>query len=168
MSDTVEVKPLDALDMIGLEASQGEAEAQAVTDAILNPNPEPVIDPAQTWAQIPFALGGLLSMVMPELKQHYTEKACMEWGAGMALVSDKYGWEAGETISKWTPEFMLVAASLPLVLPTVAAIRARRVPADKQPGQPDKKSVVLVDSQGRDMAPVNPMEQEPGGFSVPT
>lgn len=159
MSD--EQKPLDNLDMIALEAGQGEAETQAGIDAIINPNPEPVIDPAQTWAQIPFAIGGLLGMVMPELRQHYTESACLAWGQGMAQVSDKYGWDAGETISKWTPECMLLMASIPLVLPTVAALKARRALPPPQPQQQPEPEKSVVDLN-------RPMYEEPGNFSVPT
>jgi hypothetical protein len=160
---SAEVKePLDNLDRIALEASGSEAEAQAVEDAILNPNPEPVIDPAQTWAQVPKMFGGLLAMAMPELAQVYTDDKCLAWGVGMAAVSEKYGWDAGETISRFGPEIALVVASLPLVLPTVTAIKTRRAEAAKKP--PDK----LIATEAEKEASNNPMLQEPGGFSVPS
>lgn len=168
MSDEPITKTLDPLDMIALEAGQGEAQTQADIDGILNPNPEPVIDPAQTWAQIPFAIGGLLGMVMPELRQHYTESACLAWGQGMAQVSDKYGWDAGETISKWTPECMLLMASLPLVLPTVAALKARRVEAERQQPQPARELRQQGPQPGDGTIDLsNPMDAQPGGFSEP-
>jgi hypothetical protein len=161
-TNTVE---LDNLDKIALEAMGGEIEDQAKQDAILNPNPEPVIDPAKTWAQIPFMLGGMLAMAMPELKQVYTEAACMTWGQGMAAVSDKYGWDAGETISRWAPEFMLVAASMPLLVPTVRAVKARAEAAKAR--APEKAPEAVAGAQGAAAEPVNPMMAEPGGFSVP-
>ncbi len=161
-TNTVE---LDNLDKIALEAMGGEIEDQAKQDAILNQNPEPVLDPAKTWAQIPFMLGGMLAMAMPELKQVYTEDACMKWGHGMAAVSDKYGWDAGETISRWAPEFMLIAASLPLLVPTVRAVKAR---ADEIKARaPEKVPEGVAGAQSEPGQPINPMMAEPGGFSVP-
>lgn len=154
---TEQTKEIDALDMIGIEAQQGESKAQAGIDAIINPEPE--IDPATTWAQIPMVVGGMLAMIMPELRQHYTEKACLAWGQGMQQVADKYGWDAGEVISKWAPECALVIASVPLILPTVAAIRVRRAAHDEKK-QPEKKEGVTDLNQ-------NPMHDAPGGFSEP-
>jgi hypothetical protein len=152
---------LDNLDMIALEAASGEQDAQAAVDAVLNP--EPAIDPAQAWAQIPAALGGLLGMAMPELRAAYTESACMAWGQGMAQVSDKYGWDAGETISKWTPEFMLIAATIPLLIPTVRAIQLRREAKPEEPkkeiGQVEVRSVVDLNL---------PDLPAPGGFVEPS
>lgn len=157
---------LSALDKIALEAMGGEAEAQAAQDAILNPDPAPVIDPAHTWAQIPMLLGGMLAMVMPELKAVYTESACVAWGQGMAAVADKYGWDAGETISKWGPEVMLLVASVPLIVPTVGAIRQRQEVA--KAAAPKKAPEAVAGPQRATAETINPMMQEPGGFSVPT
>jgi hypothetical protein len=117
---------MDTLDKIALEAGGIEADAQAAEDAILNPNPEPVIDPASAWAQLPMMFGGILAMAMPELKDVYTEPACMQWGGAMAQVAEKRGWDAQETMAKWGPEIALVLASVPLVVPTVAAIKKKR------------------------------------------
>lgn len=160
MTETVE---LDALDRIALEAQGSENEAQAVEDAILNPDAGTVIDPAQTWAQIPAALGGLLAIAMPELKNAYTEANCLQWGAGMAAVSEKYGWDAGETISKWTPEFMLIMATVPLLLPTIQAVQMRRAAADTKPQKKDADAVA-----GPENKPFDMNLPEPGGFVVPT
>jgi hypothetical protein len=157
----LKLDPNDPLDRIAIEARGGEQDAQAAEEAILNPNPEPVIDPAQTWAQIPRMLGGLLAMAMPELAKVYTDEKCLAWGQGMAAVSDKYGWDAADTIAKWGPEIALGVATLPLALPTIAAIRARRA----QPAQQPEKDIDPAETQATDDA--NPMHVEPGGFSVP-
>lgn len=145
----------DALDQIAKEASIGEAEAQAEQDAINNPEAEEQIDPAQVWAQIPKMFGGLLAMAMPELKAAYNDQACLQWGGAMAAVADKYGWDAAETFSRFGPEIALCCATIPLALPTIAAIRERsKKERAKRP----------VDVQ------VNPVEQEPeagGNFSEP-
>ena len=156
---------LDALDMIAIEARGSEAQAEAAQEAILNPDPEPVVDPAVIWAQIPTALGGLLGIAMPELKNAYTPEACAAWGQGMAAVAQKYDWDAAETVSKWAPEFMLLAASLPLVIPTVQAIKAHKAAADAKDKARTVDSVAVP--QGAQAGPVNPMDLPPGNFSEP-
>ena len=157
---------LDALDMIAIEARGSEAEAEAAQEAILNPEPEHAVDPAIIWAQIPTALGGLLGIAMPVLKQAYTQEACAAWGQGMAAVAQKYDWDAAETVSKWAPEFMLLAASLPLVIPTVQAIKAHKAAADAK----DKARTVdgVAVPPDAPAGPMNPMHQPPGNFSVPS
>ena len=156
---------LDALDMIAIEALGAEADADAAQEAILNPDPEPVVDQAVIWAQISAALGGLLGMAMPELKEAYTPEACAAWGQGMAAVAQKYEWDAAETVSKWAPEFMLLAASLPLVVPTVRAVKARKTIADAK----DKARTVdgVAGPQDEQAGPIRPMDMPPGNFSEP-
>lgn len=118
---------MDVLDQIAAEAAPVEAEQQARIDAIENPPaPEPIIDPSYGWAQIPLMVGGMLSMALPELKGVYTEAACTQWGTAMHAVATKYGWEAGETISRFAPEIALAVASFPLVAPVVHAVKARK------------------------------------------
>lgn len=154
---------LDALDMIAIEAAGSEAEAEAKQDAILNP-PEPEIDQAAIWAQIPHALGSLLAVAMPELKDAYTPEACAAWGQGMAAVAKKYDWDAGESVGKWMPEFMLVAASLPLIMPTVRAFKTHKAIAEAK----DKERTVDGVAGAQDASePVNPMSLPPGNFSEP-
>lgn len=117
---------MDTLDMIAAEAAPLEADQQDRIDAIENPQPEQIIDPSFGWAQIPLMVGGMLSMAMPELKGVYTEAACTQWGTAMHAVATKYGWEAGETISRFAPEIALAVASFPLVVPVVHAVKARK------------------------------------------
>lgn len=120
---------IDALDRIALEASGDENAAQAAENELLNPEPEGAIDPAAAWAQLPMMFGGILSIAMPEMKGVYTEDKCLAWGAAMAQVAQKYGWDAGETMSRWAPEIALTVASIPLVLPTMEAIKQRKIAA---------------------------------------
>lgn len=122
---------MDALEKIAIEAGGLEAEAQAAEEAILNPPDENAIDPAIAWAQLPMMLGGILAMAMPELKNVYTEPACMQWGGAMSQVAEKYGWDAQETMSRFGPEIALTIASLPLIIPTVSAIKKKRAEAAK-------------------------------------
>ncbi len=123
---------MDPLDQIAAEAGGMEAEQQAAIDAIENPpQPEPIIDPSYGWAQIPAMVGGMLTMAMPELDGVYNEAACMQWGTAMHAVATKHGWEAGETMSRFAPEIALVMASIPLTVPAVRAVRARREAAEE-------------------------------------
>lgn len=113
---------LSALDLIAQEAASEEA----VAEAAANPEPAPLVDPATAWAQIPAMFGGLISMALPELAPAYSQKNCMQWGSAMALVAEKHGWDASETMTKWAPEIALVMATLPLAVPTFQAIKSKR------------------------------------------
>jgi hypothetical protein len=105
----------------GAEEHTAEAE-QAQAEAPSGPDPLQ----AQAWAQIPMMLGGLLAMALPEVADAYTEDACMRWGGAMAMLAEKHGWEAGSTMAKYAPEIAVTMASIPLVVPVVHAIKARR------------------------------------------
>lgn len=173
MTDSTEngggpLDPNDPFDMIAIEAAGAEAEADAEREKILNGGEEPptVIDQAQIWAQVPKQVGGLLTMAMPELAGVYNDDACLAWGTGMAATAEKRGWDAGETIAKWGPEFMLATASFALVMPTVQAIRARREAADKAKAQKSLENSVEA-GQNASAETFNPMMQPPGNFSEP-
>ena len=127
MSDTNKPEGLDDLDRIRLEAAGAESEQDAKHQEILDP--EPAIDPAATWATIPKLFGSLLQIAMPELAGVYTDEACHAWGGAFHEVAKKHNWDAVGTMTRWAPEIGLVFASVPLVLPTVQAIRARRAEA---------------------------------------
>ena len=124
---------MDAFDQIGAEAAGQEAEIQAAQDAFLNPpEPEPLQPPGQAWAMIPLTIGMFGAQIIPELKDIFTESACSRWGDAMALVAEKYGWDAGETMAKWGPECALAVATLPLALPTIKVLKERKAAADAE------------------------------------
>lgn len=114
-----------ALDEIARQAAGEEHAAEADRQEAEQPSAPDAME-AQAWAQIPMMLGGLLAMAMPEVAPAYTEDACMRWGGAMALLANKYGWEAGSTMAKYAPEIAVTMASIPLVVPVVHAIKARR------------------------------------------
>lgn len=106
----------------------GQITAEA--DALGGPTPEQVEEQAaqddaekqaREWGLIPFTIGSALAMFAPELRQVYTEDACLQWGHSMVPVAEKYGWSGG---SKF-PELALLLSTAGLVLPTVFVIRAR-------------------------------------------
>ena len=139
MSDTQKPEGLDDLDRSRIEAAGAESEQDARQQEILDP--EPTIDPAATWATIPKLFGSLIQMAMPELAGVYTDEACYAWGGAFHEVAKKHNWDAVGTMTRWGPEIGLVLASVPLVLPTMQAIRARREEAEKS------KAVKPVDIQ---------------------
>lgn len=157
--------PNDPLDRIAMESMGEEAAADQAAQDFINPPPDDHgIDPAQTWAQIPFMLGKVICMALPELDGVYNEQACLQWGAGMAAVSDKYGWDAGETIARFGPEVALIVASVPLVVPTYQAIKRRKLEADERAARERAEQRPVKDLND---PPRGPMGMEPGGFSEP-
>lgn len=76
---------------------------------------------ARSWGLIAFTIGGGLSMLAPELKQVYTEDACMQWGRSMMPVAEKYGWNSPAAL----PELGLLITSLGLGVPTYLVIREK-------------------------------------------
>lgn len=109
---------LRALEMMAADGGQG---------APVEAGPAPV-DPAETWAILPAMVGSTLAIALPELRPVYSPEACRAWGEAMAPVAEKYGWSADGLIG---PELGLVAASLPFVVATYAAIRAKRAEVAK-------------------------------------
>lgn len=162
-AEGAKLDPNDPFDRIAMEAGRVEAEQDQADDEFLNPpqpDAPPGIDPAQTWGQIPFMFGKVISMALPELAGVYNEQACYQWGVGMAAVSDKYGWDAGEVIGRFGPEIALAIASVPLVVPTYQAIKARREAKEREKA-PER--------QEKDITPAadHAMGQAPGGFVDP-
>lgn len=142
VEDDTQVDPaIAALDDIARQAASEEQEQVAAQQAAEAPaGPDPL--QAQAWAQIPMMLGGMLAMALPEVAPAYTEEACMRWGGAMAQLADKYGWEAGATMAKYAPEIAVTMASIPLVVPVVHAIKARReAAASKAPTLADAAQV---------------------------
>lgn len=76
---------------------------------------------AREWGSIVFMVGHAAAMIAPELRQVYTEDACINWGRAMVPVAKKYGWDGPSEV----PELGLLIASAGLVVPSVFAIRAR-------------------------------------------
>jgi hypothetical protein len=89
---------------------------------------------AKEWAGVPFVLGGLLSRALPELKEVYTEAACLDWGRATVPVARKYGWSLG----RFNAEIVWIGATWGMVAPAFDALKKRRAadakPKEKQPG----------------------------------
>lgn len=157
---------LDPLDRIALEATLDEQASARAQEEALNPPPsEGVPDPADIWALIPKQLGALLGIAMPELGQVYTDDACRQWGVGMAAVSQKYGWDAADTLAKFAPEVALVTATIPLAVPTYFAVK-KRTEAAQLAREQKERMAPPAEQPMRDLNP-SPMMQEPGGFVDP-
>lgn len=76
---------------------------------------------AREWGMLAFTIGNTLAMFAPELKQVYTEDACLNWGRAAVPVAEKYGWAGVGKV----PELGLALATVGLMAPTVVVIRHR-------------------------------------------
>lgn len=79
------------------------------------------LDGAQQWATIAGAVGGLFSLIAPELRGVYTPEACQQWGEAMQPVAEKHGWNSPGNV----PEFGLLMVSMGLGVPTFIVLRER-------------------------------------------
>lgn len=96
------------------------------------------VNQAEQWAMFPQMIGSALCMAMPELQQVYTPDACRAWGEAMAPVAAKYGWEADGIMG---PEVGLLVVSLPFLMGTMGAIRARKMPPPRAPEKQEKPEI---------------------------
>lgn len=111
---------LRRLESMAAEGDQGQAPEMVEAG--------PAYDPAESWAVIPAIVGSTLAIAFPELRAVYSPEACRAWGAAMVPVADKYGWEADALAG---PEIGLLAASLPFIVGTVGAFKAKKAEAVK-------------------------------------
>ena|SRR5258706_903595 len=88
---------------------------------------------AKAWAGIPYLLGGLLSKALPELREVYTEAACLEWGRATVPVARKYNW----SLSGFELEGAWVICSWGLLSPAWDAVKRRRA-NDKPKPEPEQ------------------------------
>lgn len=114
---------MDKMEALGglVEDVDGEGPAAQEEQAQAQQAEQGIEESARQWGAIAFMLGHAAAMVAPELKQVYTEDACMNWGRAMNPVAEKYGWNGAGAI----PELGLLIATAGLVVPSVFAIRAR-------------------------------------------
>ena len=98
------------------------------------PVPVSLESAAEAWAEIPDAVGMLLTTYLPELQPVYARDACLNWGKAMAKLAEKRGWSGGGL----PPEVTVLMATAGFVVPTVGAIKRRRAAAAEQkPGDTD-------------------------------
>lgn len=76
---------------------------------------------ARAWGALAYSVGGMLSIIAPELKSVYTEDACLAWGTAVVPVAEKYGWSGPSNV----PELGLLMATVPLALPSFFIVRAK-------------------------------------------
>jgi hypothetical protein len=87
---------------------------------------------AKEWGLLMFTVGGLVSMVAPELKPVYTEDRCLNWGKHANQVAEKYGWNGPGIM----PELALLGCTAGFMVPTVMVLREkmREVKEGKEAG----------------------------------
>lgn len=99
---------------------------------------------ARSWGMIAFTIGGGLSLLAPELKQVYSEDACMQWGRSMMPVAEKYGWNSPGAL----PELGLLMTTMSLAVPSFLVIREKvRQAKANAPVDAETKSSTPEDGQ---------------------
>lgn len=160
-----------------LEVAAIEREAQAIaddTEAQLNPPdpnapvPEPVDPVADAREIIDFACVSLFPLY-PSLEKVYTEPVRDRIARALARVLVKYGVSLADIFGAWSEEIALAMVTLPLIVPTVQAIRADRAKAEAiakapppaHPNPPPAPSQADMQERAADAPPVapNPMER---------
>lgn len=140
---------MGALDQIKAEAAAIEAPA-GVADAMkameapaASPQPAPCLDEearrkaeAEEWAHLPATFGSIVCMAIPELAEAYCEAHCLAWGVAMERVAHKYGW----SVANIGPWLGLIVATVPMAVPTIVAVRARRAARGDSPAAPAASS----------------------------
>lgn len=85
---------------------------------------------AREWGMLAYTIGNTLAMFAPELRQVYSDDACMAWGRSVVPVAEKYGWSGTSKI----PELGMALATISLAAPTVLVIRHRLKHPDNDKG----------------------------------
>lgn len=119
---------------LDVAAREEAAQAAALIQTPANAEAAPETSEAEEWAALPQMFGAALAIGLPELQAVYTPEACRAWGESMVPVARKYGWDAAAIMGV---EMGLLAASLPFIVGTVGAIKARRA---KDAMKPDKEA----------------------------
>jgi hypothetical protein len=117
-----------ALDSIAGEAAAMEGQ-QEQQQQQATAGPENPMAGAAGWAMLAKGIGGALGVALPEVREAYSDAACMQWGEAMDALSQKYGW--GDGVSRFGPEIAVTFASLGLVLPVVQAVKHRKMIQEK-------------------------------------
>ncbi len=119
---------MDMDKMNGLESMTDQVDAEVIPrtpeDEAAEAAAEKAADPdvqARAWGVLAYSIGGMLSVLAPELKSVYTEDACLAWGHSVVPVAQKYGWDGPGNV----PELGLLLATVPLALPTYFLVRKR-------------------------------------------
>lgn len=110
------------------QAAHDEAAAAGMLDEagqIIVP-PDPAEAKAAEWFLIPKALAWAISTAMPEVKDHYTDAACMELARAIVPVADKYGISGVGDV----PELTLLMATGMFCAPGYLAFKARKAAAE--------------------------------------
>lgn len=113
-----------ALDQIAAEAAALDLESAPL--AAPGADSLPAQSDAEEWAKLPAMFGSILCMAIPKLGPAYSPANCLAWGKAMDDVARAHGWNAAEIIRKFGPWPALVLASLPMALPTIAALKEAR------------------------------------------
>lgn len=133
------------------------AEAAADTGAAAAAQPgaspiaeQPAVDPAKEAADLIEFARSLLLPLYPRLEAVYTPEVCGRLGAAAGPLMAKYGLTLGGLFDRWAPEIGFAIVALPLVRPTIEAIRG--------PGTAGAAVEVKTPAPGADAGPARVIE----------
>lgn len=151
---------METLDGIKADALAAESPAVPAGAAAPDQAAPAALDAAEAaaWAEIPKAFGDILCMALPELRPAYSPENCLRWGEQMVEVAKRYGWSS-KIIGPWVG---LAIATVPMAVPTIAAVRAAR--AARAPAAPAGDTVEgEVTARKVDAQPGAPQRVKPIG-----
>jgi hypothetical protein len=115
--DAEKMEALDGLvTEVDGESPEAQAQQQAEVQAQLDADAQ-----ARGWGVIMWTVGSALAMVAPELRQVYTDDACLNWGRSVVPVAEKYGWSGPANV----PELGLLISTAGLAVPSYLVIKAK-------------------------------------------
>ena len=88
---------------------------------------------ARQWSALPFLFGSIVSRALPELRDVYTDTACLAWGRLMVPVARKYGW----SLLGLEQEAALLVATWQFIGPTWDALKRKRATQNAKESKPD-------------------------------
>lgn len=123
---------------------------------------QPVADPAKEAADLIQFARSLLLPLYPRLESVYTPDVCARLGAAAGPLLAKYGLTLGGIFDRWAPEIGFCIVALPLVRPTIEAMRPEPEPEPKPAGATAAQPSAAVTAEAVKPAADSPMAQFPG------
>lgn len=112
---------VDAANPTMEQQAEQQAEAEAISESEAA---------AKSWGMIMFTVGGMASMIAPELRPLYSQERCFEWGQAANAVAEKHGIKGPGNM----PEITLLASTLTFAVPTFFAVKEKLADAREGKG----------------------------------
>lgn len=158
-TDTGGLVAPDILAAAAADAAQGTPAAQPGADPAAAPPVAPKDHKAEAADLLKFA-SGLLFPLYPSLAKVYTPEIIDRLSCAAGPLLEKYGVNLESMFGRWGPEIGFAIVAVPLIAPTVEAIRADRA-ALKAAAEPPKAEAAdqVKPADPQPLAPQKPVKQ---------